>query len=148
MTWFDVIKNKGSRKNRGRGRPKDRPPDIMGGEKMPESKRIKAIEEKGQAPEGNKRAIGRGIELPKKKRVTKLVREVNTRAGSGKAEEGEVRVGNPNFRARGTRRRNVRNMPKNKCGWCTKVLSRRHMTVSESGVPICKECAKKKAGNK
>ena len=76
----------------------------------------------------------------------KLIREIHTRAGSGKAEEGDVRIGNPNFS--GGKSRNVRNMPKNKCGWCTKVLSRRHMTVSESGVPICKECAKKRAGNK
>ena len=144
MDWFDVIK-------RRRGKPKDRPPDIMGGEKMPESKRVKAIEERGQAPEGNKRAMGRGIALPKKtarRAGKKLVREVNTRAGSGRAEEGDVRVGNPNFGSRKSRTRNTRNMPKNKCGWCTKVLSSRHMTVSESGVPICKECAKKRAENK
>ena len=141
MTWFDIVK-------RRRGKPKDRPPDIMGGEKMPEEKRVKAIEERGQAPEGNTRPIGRGIDLPKKKKVKKLVREKNTRAGSGRAEEGEVRVGNPNFSRRKTRRRIVSNMPRNKCGWCTKTKSRRFMTVSESGVPICLECAKKKAGNK
>ena len=144
MTWFDVIK-------RRRGKPKDRPPNIMAGEKMPESKRVKAIEEQGRAPERATRAIGRGIELPKKtmRRADggkKLIREVNTRAGSGKAEEGDVRVGNPNFSGRKTRRRIVSNMPRNKCGWCTKTKSRRFMTVSESGVPICLECAKKKVG--
>ena len=32
MDWFDIVK-------RRRGKPKDRPPDIMGGEKMPEEKR-------------------------------------------------------------------------------------------------------------
>tara|TARA_R110002050_G_scaffold11800_7_gene39391 strand:+ start:3444 stop:3869 length:426 start_codon:yes stop_codon:yes gene_type:complete len=141
MTWFDIVK-------RRRGKPKDRPPDIMGGEKMPEAKRVKAIEERGQAPEGNTRPIGRGIDLPKKKRTKKLVRERDTRAGSSKAKEGEVRVGNPNFDRRNTRRRIVSNMPRNKCGWCTKTKSRRFLTVSESGVPICLECAKKKAGNK
>ena len=141
MTWFDIVK-------RRRGKPKDRPPDIMGGEKMPEEKRVKAIEERGQAPERATRPMGRGIDLPKKtirRAGKKLVREVNTRAGSGRAEEGDVRVGNPNFSGRKTRIRNVRNMPKNKCGWCTKTRSRRFMTVSESGVPICLECAKKKA---
>ena len=141
MSWFDVVKKR-------RGKPKDRPPDIMRGEKMPESKRVKAIEERGRAPEGNKRPMGRGIELPKKtmrRAGKKLIREVNTRAGSGRAEEGDVRVGNPNFGSRKSRTRNTRNMPKNKCGWCTKVLSSRHMTVSESGVPICKQCAKKRA---
>ena len=141
MDWFDVVK-------RRRGKPKDRPPDIMRGEKMPESKRVKAIEERGRAPEGNKRPMGRGIELPKKtmrRAGKKLIREVNTRAGSGKAKEGEVRVGNPNFSGRRTRKRNIRNMPKNKCGWCTRVLSSKNMTVSESGVPICKVCAKKRA---
>ena len=93
--------------------------------------------------------MGRGIELPKKtmrRAGKKLIREVNTRAGSGKAEEGDVRVGNPNFSGRKTRRRIVSNMPRNKCGWCTKTKSRRFMTVSESGVPICLECAKKKVG--
>tara|TARA_R110002012_G_scaffold80818_1_gene204740 strand:+ start:480 stop:917 length:438 start_codon:yes stop_codon:yes gene_type:complete len=145
MTWFDVVKRK------KRGKPKDRPPDIMAGEKMPEAKRVAGIKESGRAPKGNTRAIGRGIDLPKKtirRAGKKLVREVNTRAGSGRAEEGDVRVGNPTFGSRKSRKRNTRNMPKNKCGWCTKTKSRRFMTVSESGVPICLECAKKKAGNK
>ena len=142
MDWFDIIKKR-------RGKPKDRPPDIMGGEKMPESKRVKAIEERGQAPEGNIRVTGRGIDLPTKKRTKTLVREVNTRAGSSKAKEGEIRIGNPNFdRGLKGRKRLKNNMPKNKCGRCTKIKANRNMTVSESGVPICLECAKKREGNK
>tara|TARA_R110000751_G_scaffold41882_5_gene97830 strand:- start:2931 stop:3410 length:480 start_codon:yes stop_codon:yes gene_type:complete len=125
MTWFNIIKRK-------RGPPKDKPPNIMGGERLPEGKRVKGIEEGGQAPEGNKRVMGRGIELPKTNRKGKqLIEAKKVRRGSGKAREGEVRYGDKNYTT--GKQKKISGMPINTCAKCKTRFNKRTRKKSPYG---------------
>lgn len=133
MSWFEVIKNKRSRRNRGRGKPKAKPYNPHTGEGL----RVSAIAERKK--ERQEERIKAAEEKPNKLPIGR----VHTKHG-----------GNSNFSRELANRRNKAIFskdgehsfnPDNTCAQCGNPISVNQRTLTRnnpSNLKYCKSCAK------
>ena len=154
MDWINILKVRPRKRKR-----MPAPPNIFIGETEDSEKPRRRVMGRGMMKD---KKTGVFIEASKENTPTgkkhkrileeKIIPEKNTRLGSRKAKEGEVKQNQKGILDRGIKPKATKTMPKNRCAMCTKMLSARNrFTIDygkdakgkQIGLSFCKDCAER-----